>query len=77
MSTTMSPVTHTAEVEVKSASKSLIPSKVAFGSSKSPVPSIIIPKKLRMNNCAGLKKALLRLSFLDANSLINTKKIAA
>ena len=42
----VSPVTHTALVAVNSASKNDIPLTVARGSSKRPVPAIIIAMKL-------------------------------
>ena len=50
VSTTESPVTQTALVEVNSASRNEIFSVVAFGSCKQKAPRKIIPKKLIINN---------------------------
>ena len=50
VSTTERPVTQTALVEVKTASRNEIFSVVAFGNCKQKAPRKIIPKKLIMNN---------------------------
>ena len=50
VSTTIRPVTQTALVEVKSASRSPIPSCVALGNISKPVPTNIIPRKLLINS---------------------------
>ena len=63
VSKTVRPVTQTALVAVKSASRGRMPFTVAFGIIKNPAPINIIPKKLRMNSCAGLMTVFLKSIF--------------
>jgi hypothetical protein len=69
VSTTVSPVTQMALVDVKRASTNEIGTVVAFGSSNKAAPNNMINAKLNTNNCAGFKT---RVKFLISN-LENSK----
>jgi hypothetical protein len=76
VSTTISPVTQTALVDVNNASINEIPLYVAFGSINNKVPARIIDKKLKIKSCAGFKYVRVKFNFNSKNSLINDKMTA-
>jgi hypothetical protein len=75
VSTTISPVTHIALVDVKSASTKEIGVTVAFGSSKKAAPVRIKNPKLNIKSCAGFKTNVKLLMSNLENSKINKPNI--
>jgi hypothetical protein len=73
VSTTVSPVTHTALVEVKKASVKLIGEYVESGISNKKAPPRIMNPKLTINNCAGLKIRTIKSSLILDTSRIKRK----
>jgi hypothetical protein len=74
VSTTVSPVTQTALVDVKSASVKLIGLVVDIGIIKSIAPTKMKNAKLTMNNWAGLSTLISRLISILDNSRKNRRK---
>jgi hypothetical protein len=73
VSTTVSPVTHTALVEVKKASVKLMGEYVESGIINKKAPPIIMNPKLTINNCAGLKIRTIKSSLILDISRIKRK----
>ena len=76
VSTTIKPVTQTALVDVNIASINVIPECVALGRANNIPPITIKMKKLKINNWAGLKIALLKFILMADSSRIKTRIIA-